>query len=105
MRASEIISGYTVKEITNKNTWNSALTNFNDANIYQTWKYALITQNEKSIKHLAVYHNEDIIGMSQVRYSINPLTKHGIAYIFSGPLWQRKDREVDFNILASVFQS
>jgi len=96
---------YTIKEITDKKTWGAALLNFNDANIYHTWNYALIVQNEKRVKHLAIYDTDIIVGLAQVRYRTDPITKHGIAYIFAGPLWQKKGVPDDYNILSSIFQS
>jgi lipid II:glycine glycyltransferase (peptidoglycan interpeptide bridge formation enzyme) len=107
MKSEESPEKYLIKEITNKNIWNNALLNFDDANIYQTWNFALITQNEKSVKHLAVYNDDEIIGMALVRYRTDPVFKRGVAYIFSGPIWQRKNHQhnlKDFTDILKVFR-
>lgn len=44
-----------LKEINNKIFWHELLQDFNDANIYQTWNFALLVQNEKIVKHIAIY--------------------------------------------------
>lgn len=83
---------YNMLLIENSQHWDSLLVEFDDANIYQTWNYAKIVQNEKLVHHLAIYKHDDLIGIAQVRIKTLPLFQRGIAYIFSGPLWRRKDR-------------
>ena len=43
----------TIKEISDKTFWHNSLKEFEDANLYQTWNFATLAQNEKVVKHLA----------------------------------------------------
>ena len=103
MRVDKLSYSYTIKEITDKEFWNNSLRTFKDANIYQTWNYAALAQNEKSVKHFAVFDREDIISMALVRFKVIPVINCGIAYIFAGPIWQKKDGNNESDILSRIF--
>ncbi|NWG29376.1 MAG: peptidoglycan bridge formation glycyltransferase FemA/FemB family protein [Ignavibacteriaceae bacterium] len=94
-----------IKEISDKTFWHDSLREFEDANIYQTWNFASLAQNEKIVKHLAIYANQDLISLAQVRIRAVPILNRGIAYIFNGPLWQKKNRENNFEILSDIFNA
>ena len=79
--------------INDLNKWESYLTGFSDANIYQTWNYAKIMQDEKQVQHLAFLKNDEVIGIAQVRIKTIPYFSRGVAYIYSGPLWRKKDNK------------
>jgi lipid II:glycine glycyltransferase (peptidoglycan interpeptide bridge formation enzyme) len=94
-----------IKEINDKTFWNNSLQEFEDANIYQTWNFATLAQNEKIVKHLAIYANQNLIGLVQVRIRTVPILNRGIAYILNGPIWQKKNQETDIQILSDIFDS
>ena len=76
-----------------------------DANIYQTWNFAALVQNEKIVKHLAIYANQNLIGLVQVRIRTAPILNRGMAYIFNGPVWQKKNQENSIEILSDIFSA
>ena len=39
----------------------SLCSEFEDANIYQTWNFAALAQNEKIVKHLAIYQTKILL--------------------------------------------
>lgn len=96
---------YSVKEVTDKSIWYDALKEFSDANIYQTWNFSVLAQGEKCVKHYAVYDNDAIVGMAQVRLRTAPVINRGIAYIYRGPIWQKKDQPSKRETLYSVLHA
>ena len=98
---NDLIKRFTIREIKNKSDWGCLISDFNDANIYQTWNYGAIVQNEKDIKHIAIYDRQELAGLAQVRIKVIPFLKIGIAYIYNGPLWQKKNKEYNVESLAN----
>lgn len=94
-----------IKEISDKTFWHDSMREFEDANIYQTWNFAALAQNEKIVKHLAIYANQDLISLVKVRIRTVPILNRGIAYIFNGPLWQKKNRENNLEILSDILNA
>lgn len=95
----------TIKEITDKTFWQNSLREFEDANLYQTWNFATLAQNEKIVKHLAIYENQNLIGLVQVRIRTVPIFKRGIAYILNGPIWQKKNQENNLKIFSDILDA
>ena len=91
-----------IKEIDDKIFWNNSLQEFDDANIYQTWNFAALAQNEKIVKHLAIYAKQNLISLVQVRIRTVPILNRGIAYILNGPVWQKKNQENNIQILSDI---
>jgi lipid II:glycine glycyltransferase (peptidoglycan interpeptide bridge formation enzyme) len=87
-----IFENFSIKLIDNSKYWYELFNQFKDANIYQTWNYSKIVQDEKQVHHLALFKDEELIGLAQVRIKTLPVMQRGIAYIFSGPLWRRKNK-------------
>jgi lipid II:glycine glycyltransferase (peptidoglycan interpeptide bridge formation enzyme) len=95
----------TIKEITDKTFWQISLKEFEDANIYQTWNFATLVQNEKNVKHLAIYEDQNLIGLVQVRIRKAPILNRGIAYILNGPVWQKKNQENNLKIFSDILDA
>jgi lipid II:glycine glycyltransferase (peptidoglycan interpeptide bridge formation enzyme) len=96
-------SNYIINGINDKQIWNNYLTEFNDANLYQTWDFAATAQDEKFVEHIAIFKNNLLISIAQVRIRVIPGIKLGIAYIFRGPLWQKKNQETELETLIAIF--
>lgn len=92
-----------IVDISDANIWDNLLQNFADANIYQTWNYSTIVNLEKKVRHIALYKDNRLVSLAQVRIKTLPIIKRGIAYIFRGPLWQLKNTNNDINILTEIF--
>ena len=90
-------------EIFDEKTWEVLLTKFDDANIYQTWNYNLIVNLEKKARYLAIYKNEELISICQVRIKTIPIINKGVAYIFRGPLVKKRGNSLDYNLLLEIF--
>ena len=75
---------------------------FDDANIYQTWNFAALAQNEKKLKHIAIYSDQNLIGLVKVRIRTVPILNRGIAYILNGPVWQKKNHENSIQVLSDI---
>jgi lipid II:glycine glycyltransferase (peptidoglycan interpeptide bridge formation enzyme) len=94
-----------IKEINDKTFWHRSMQEFDDANIYQTWNFAALAQNEKIVKHLAIYANQYLIGLVQVRIRTVPILNRGIAYILNGPVWQKKNQENSLKIFSNILDA
>lgn len=92
-----------IEEIKDKTFWHLCMQDFDDANIYQTWNFAALAQNEKVVKHFAFYSNQNLIGLVKVRIRTVPILKRGIAYIFNGPIWQKRNQENNIQTLNDIF--
>jgi lipid II:glycine glycyltransferase (peptidoglycan interpeptide bridge formation enzyme) len=99
------LENYNMIVVNNDTEWHNLLRQFDDANIYQTWNYARIVQDEKRLEHLAFYRNEILIGLAQVRIKILPVLNRGIAYIFSGPVWRKNNQQTPVENLLSILQT
>jgi len=95
---------YYFKEINDRELWNTSLAEFTDANIYQLWNYANVVQNERHVKHLAFYSANNLIGLAQVRIKQFPILRCGIAYIFRGPVWLKKNQKPNIEVLINILQ-
>ncbi len=100
---NKLIRKYKIKEIADKKFWGDSLKDFDDANVYQTWNFSILAQNEKTVRHLAIYENHNLIGLVQVRIRVIPILNRGIAYILNGPVWQKKNQENNIEILSDIF--
>ncbi len=83
---------YRFSDVEDKNEWHSLMLEFIDSNIYHTWNYSKIVQKEKRIKHIAFYRQNELICIFQIRIKTLPLINRGIAYIFKGPIWQKRNK-------------
>ena len=88
---------FRLEEIKRKEQWHDLLTQFHDANIYQTWNFSKWAQNEKIIKHIAIYKKDNLVSIALVRVRTAPIVKWGIAYIYRGPLWMKKCEQNDID--------
>ena len=97
-------ANFRLSEIYNANIWNDSLKNFIDANIYQTWDYSRIVNSEKKVSHIAIYKNDYLICLAQVRIRKLPFIPAGIAYVFRGPLWIRSGKSPNYDLLSEIFK-
>ena len=91
-----------IKEISDKTLWYNSLQEFEDANIYQTWNFAVLAQNEKIVKHFALYSDQNLISLFQVRIRTVPILNRGIAYILNGPVWQKRNQENNILLFSDI---
>ena len=72
--------------------WDDTLALFEDANIYQTWRYGAVISGPRNIGHVVMRRDGEIVGAAQARITRWPLAPGGIAYVRWGPLWRRDGR-------------
>ena len=70
--------------------WSSALDQFDDANIYQTWAYGNIRWGRPALSHLVVKRDGKLVAMAQLRIVRPGNSKLGIAYLRWGPICEPK---------------
>jgi lipid II:glycine glycyltransferase (peptidoglycan interpeptide bridge formation enzyme) len=70
--------------------WSQLLSEFDDANVYQTWQYAEVLSGRRNMSEMILRKNGDIVAMAQVRIAKLPLVNVGVAYVGWGPLWRRR---------------
>jgi lipid II:glycine glycyltransferase (peptidoglycan interpeptide bridge formation enzyme) len=99
----ELNHAYNVEvDLIDMNSWYEILTGFIDSNIYQTWAYDAVRYGEKSISHLILKRDKQIVAATQVRILKIPFFNAGVAYVRWGPLWKRYDIE---NNIEDLYQS
>jgi len=75
--------------------WSSMLDRFYDGNLYQTWSYGTVRWGRKSLSHLVLKRNGEVLGMAQLRIIRPTRFNFGMAYLRWGPLCHRRGRELD----------
>ena len=96
LRMRELDPDYTAEvDSVDEKTWCQILQEFDDANIYQTWPYAAVTSGRRNMSHLILRKGGDIFAIAQIRIASVALIKVGIAYVRWGPLWRRRETELN----------
>jgi lipid II:glycine glycyltransferase (peptidoglycan interpeptide bridge formation enzyme) len=87
-----------IAEIDNvcKDEWSNILGMFADSNIYQTWSYGAVRWGDQNLSHVVLKKNGEVVAAAQLRLLKFPFIRNGIAYIRWGPMWQIREREIDF---------
>src|SRR5437879_4054435 len=98
--------GYTSEvDTVDEQTWCQILQEFGEANIYQSWSYAAVTSGQRSMSHLILRKNRNIVAVAQARIAKLPLINVGIAYIRWGPLWRRDATEANVEIFRQAIRA
>lgn len=95
---------YLIKEIFDQDQWHKLIIEFEDANLYQLWNYGKIVHHD-NVKHLAFYNKDQLIAVVQVRFKLIPIIKRGIAYVFGGPVWQKKNEILSISTLINIYNT
>lgn len=75
-----------------KETYDETLHLFEDSNLYQSYEYNLQAKGGRSMRTVVLKQGDKILGLSIVRIVKVPFFNFGLAYIYRGPVWQRKDQ-------------
>ncbi len=98
--------GFTVEvDSIDEATWGRLLPDFDDASLYQTWPAGRLTCGRDNLSHLVVRRDGHVVGMAQARLKRLPLLRTGIATVFWGPLWRRRDAPPDRDVLDAMVAS
>lgn len=88
-----------------KSEWSELLSDFDDANIYQTWSYGNISWNEHKLSHVLLESHNKVVALAQIGIVKLPVVRGGgIATLYWGPLWRLRGTEPDVNNLAYMIK-
>jgi FemAB family len=82
--------------------WCVLMEQFDDANIYQTWAYGAVRWQEKNLSHLILKHENEVLGMAQLRILRPANLPCGVGYLRWGPLCHKRGRELDVEIMQAM---
>jgi hypothetical protein len=88
-----------------KTQWDEILRRLSDANIYQTWPYAIVRSGRANVTHLVLKRKGAVVAAVQARLAKIPFLNFGIAYVFWGPLWKQRDTEVDAEVFRQALRA
>jgi lipid II:glycine glycyltransferase (peptidoglycan interpeptide bridge formation enzyme) len=101
-----IADGFSVETDTVGETqWDEILRGFSDANIYQTWPYAIVRSGRANVTHLVLKRKGAVVAAVQARLAKIPFLNFGIAYVFWGPLWKQRDTEADAEVFRQALRA
>ncbi len=86
----------------NRTDWDELLTQFTDATLYQTWSYGSVTKTASRISHAVLKSGSEILACCQVTIRHFPMFNFGLADIKWGPLYRKKTRHTDLDILGRL---
>lgn len=75
-----------------KEKYDESLHLFEDSNLYQSYEYNLHAKGGTNMCAVVLKKEDKILGISIVRILKVPYINFGLAYIYRGPIWQRKDQ-------------
>ena len=85
--------------------WYRLLGRFDDANIYQTWAYALVRSGRQNISHLVLKHEARIVAIAQCRIEKLPGIGAGIAYVLWGPVWRSSGARLEAEVFRQAIRA
>ena len=85
--------------------WSAVLQDFADANIYQTWAYGVARSGPSHLSRLVLKRDEHIVAAVQARLAGLPNLRLGLAYIRWGPLWKRRDGEMEEEVFRQMIRA
>lgn len=85
--------------------WGRIVDSFSDSNLYQTWDYEAVHSSERCMSRLLLTKGDDVLAAAQLRIVQVPLLRAGIAYIYFGPMWRRRDRDANLGVLRALLRA
>ncbi len=83
-------------------SWDEVISQFRDANIYQTWAYGAVRWGARNLSHLVIRRDGRVMAAAQLRIARLPLLPAGVAYLRWGPLCHRIGHGLDLVILSEM---
>lgn len=86
--------------------WYGLVSEFRDASLYQVWQGGHIGDRPSGTSRVLLRRKEQVVALAEVRLITLPITDHGIAYVFWGPVTDRagSDNEVFQQMLRAMYQ-
>jgi len=82
--------------------WSQMLDLFDDANIYQTWSYGQVRWGRRSLSHLVLKRDGEVLGMAQLRIVRPTRFNFGMAYLRWGPMFERRGTPLDSKVVTRM---
>jgi lipid II:glycine glycyltransferase (peptidoglycan interpeptide bridge formation enzyme) len=82
--------------------WSQMLDLFNDANVYQTWSYGQVRWGRRSLSHLVLKRDGEVVGMAQLRIVRPTRFNFGMAYLRWGPMCERRGTPLDSEVITRM---
>lgn len=87
-----------------KETYDETLLLFEDSNLYQSYEYNLQAKGGKNMCTVVLKKGDKTLGVSIVRIVKVPYFNIGLAYIYRGPVWQKKNTVNSIEILSAFLK-
>ena len=88
-----------------KKEWETLMLQFRDATINQTWSFGAVLSGESNLSHLVLKRDNEVVAAAQIRIVTLPIFRAGIAYLAWGPMWQRRNKEVDLEDFRQIVKA
>jgi hypothetical protein len=85
--------------------WDEALRAFDDANIYQTWAYGVVTGGERNLSRFVLRRDGVIVALALARIVRVPVLNVGVAYVRWGPVWNRHGSGPDLEVFRHALRA
>jgi lipid II:glycine glycyltransferase (peptidoglycan interpeptide bridge formation enzyme) len=103
---SELKAGFKADfGVLEKDAWYEIMDHFQDANIYQTLAYDMVSLGRKGVAHMILRKGDDIVAAAQARIYQLPVIKTGIAYVLWGPMWRPKGAQGDKEVFGQAIRA
>lgn len=102
-----LLPGYTFEiDSVSPSEWYRIVSEFDDASVYQVWQDGSDDDRPSSICRVLLRREGQVVSVAEVRLVTVPMTDHGIAYVFWGPLTNRvgSDRDTFRQMLRAMCQ-
>jgi len=104
--ATPLADGFSAEvDTVDKTRWEEICRDFLDANIYQTWPYAIVRSGRDNVSHLVLKEGVRVVGAVQARLAGLPYLRFGMAYIRWGPLWKLQTGERDDEVFRQIVRA
>lgn len=85
--------------------WSEIVRLFDDATVYQTWAYGAVHWKASQLIHAVLRRDGEIVAAAQLRALKLPLLRAGVAYLNWGPMWRRRGRDEDLDVLRAMLRA
>jgi lipid II:glycine glycyltransferase (peptidoglycan interpeptide bridge formation enzyme) len=98
--------GYTFEvDSLDSGRWYESMLQFDDASFYQTVAFGAVRSGESRLSHVLLKKDGVVVAMALARLARIPGLPIGIAYIGSGPMWQRTGQPTDIEHLQMMLRA
>ena len=87
-----------------KKIYDETLHLFEDSNLYQTYEYNLQAKGGRNMCVVVFKEGQNILGLCIVRIVKVPFFNFGLAYIYRGPVWKKKNQLNSIEILSTFLE-